>query len=197
VNDDALNPFHVRAVRADEWARVKELRLRALRDPAAPLAFLETYDTAVGRPDSFWQDRAAGGPGVRQFVGVTRDGTWAGSVTALVEEAGSIDFMNRTVQERMGHLVGVFVLPEFRGSPLAGHLLSAAVGWCWSVEEPRLDRVRLFVHEDNVRARGAYAKLGFAPTGTTVPFSPDPASDELELAVSRRTAVLRNDGEGA
>src|SRR4051794_41079602 len=51
--------YVVRVVRAEEWASVKALRLLALEDPAAPLAFLETYETAAERPDSFWQKRAA------------------------------------------------------------------------------------------------------------------------------------------
>jgi hypothetical protein len=51
--------YVIRSIRADEWPAVKELRLRALRDPLAHLAFLETYDDAVGRPDSYWQERTA------------------------------------------------------------------------------------------------------------------------------------------
>ncbi|CAL9509048.1 hypothetical protein SUDANB140_03602 [Streptomyces sp. enrichment culture] len=51
--------YVIRSIRADEWPAVKELRLRALRDPVADLAYLETYDDAAGRPDSLWRERAA------------------------------------------------------------------------------------------------------------------------------------------
>lgn len=196
TDDDAEGPsggsadaYAIRAVRADEWVRVKELRLLALQDPMAPLAFLETHDSTVARPDEFWQQRAAGGPTARQFVAETATGDWVGSVTALVEQAGAVDFMNTTITESMGHLVGVFVLPGHRGSRLAQRLLAGAVDWCWSLMDPRLERVRLFVHEENVSARRAYRKLGFAATGTTVPFAPDPSANELELAVTRSTFV--------
>ncbi|MBB1246684.1 hypothetical protein GL263_24485 [Streptomyces durbertensis] len=37
----------IRPVRPEEWPQVKELRLAALRDPAAPIAFLETYEEAA------------------------------------------------------------------------------------------------------------------------------------------------------
>ena len=50
----------IRSIRADEWPAVKELRLAGLRDPVAHLAFLETYEEAVAKPDGFWRERAAG-----------------------------------------------------------------------------------------------------------------------------------------
>lgn len=55
----------VRPIRADEWPKAKELRLLALKDPAAPIAFLETYEQAATEPDSFWQERAKGRPAGR------------------------------------------------------------------------------------------------------------------------------------
>ncbi len=72
--------YEVRAVRADEWRQVRELRLAALQDPVADIAFLETYETAVDLPDAFWQQRAEGAAegadGVRQFVAEAADGSW-------------------------------------------------------------------------------------------------------------------------
>lgn len=52
--------YVIRAVRGDEWEKVKELRLVALRDPAANVAFLETEEGALAQGDEFWQQRAAG-----------------------------------------------------------------------------------------------------------------------------------------
>ena len=176
----------IRGVRADEWAKVKEFRLLALRDPMAPLAFLETYEGAERRPDSFWQQRAAGavrGTRSRQFVAEAPDGAWSGSVSVMVEESGTTDFMQKTVVEAQGHLVGVYVRPEHRGGGLVKELVAAALDWAWSMEEPRLALVRLYVHENNPRAQAAYRRIGFAPTGLTVPFEPDPSSRELELAI--------------
>lgn len=55
----------IRAVQPDEWAKAKDIRLASLQDPAAPVAFLETYEEALEQPDSFWQERAAGSsPGI-------------------------------------------------------------------------------------------------------------------------------------
>ncbi|MDR6974509.1 GNAT superfamily N-acetyltransferase [Streptomyces sp. 3330] len=184
--------YAVRVVRADEWASVKDLRLLALRDPVAPLAFLETYEAAAARPDSFWQERAAGaaegGTGVRQFVAESEGGQWVGTATVLVEEAGTDDWAGFPVERRQGHVVGVFVREEWRGSGLTRALLDAAVNWSW---ELGLGRVRLIVHEKNLRAQRAYRKAGFIPSGRTVPLGQDNGEDEYEFVLERPEASDR------
>ncbi|MEV8340559.1 GNAT family N-acetyltransferase [Streptomyces niveus] len=186
----------VRAVRADEWARARDLRLEALRDPAAPVAFLETYEDSVRRPDSFWRERtgrSARGASARQFVAESADGgEWAGSVVALVERRGVADAVGGVRAYDQAHLVAVYVRPEYRGSGVLKELFDAATAWAWSLEEPRVERVRLLVDERNGRARAAYRKLGFEPTGVTFPVAGDPVESgasarEFELAVARPT----------
>jgi GNAT superfamily N-acetyltransferase len=176
----------IRAIRTDEWAAVKRLRLAALRDPLAPLAFLETYEDAVAKPDAYWQERtstaAEGAFQRQQFIAERPDGEWDGSVTVLVEEAGTEDFLGHLVEQRQGHLVGVFVRPEQRGSGLAGALFDAAVDWCW---RSGLQRVRLFVHEDNGRAEVFYRKAGFVPTGVSGPVPGDSGHREREMVLGR------------
>jgi GNAT superfamily N-acetyltransferase len=177
--------YEVRAVRAEEWAAVRELRLLALRDAAAPLAFLDTYEKAVARPEGFWRDRArnaAEGLSARQFVAVrASDGLWVGGVVALVEEAGTEDFFGLPVAERQVQLVGVYVRPEARGVGVTEALFEAAVEWARGVAGVR--RVRLHVHEDNARAAGFYRKFGFVPTGGAVPNPGDPAKSDLEMVL--------------
>ncbi|MCI3227058.1 GNAT family N-acetyltransferase [Streptomyces sp. NP-1717] len=178
----------VRAVRTDEWARAKEFRLDALRDPVAPIAFLETYEDAVQRPDSFWRERterSARSASVRQFVAELADGGWAGSVVALVERRGAADAFDGLSAHDQAHLVAVYVRPEHRGAGVLKELFDAATAWAWSLREPRVERVRLYVDERNGRARGAYRKLGFEATGETVLVDDEPSARELELAVSR------------
>ncbi|MFF9816771.1 GNAT family N-acetyltransferase [Streptomyces sp. NPDC014006] len=176
----------IRPIRAEDWPAVKELRLAALRDPLAHLAFLETYEQAAERSDAFWQERAAGsgegGTGARQFVAEGADGQWAGSVTVLVEEAGTTDWAGFPVERRQGHVVGVYVRPEHRGSGLTKALFDAALEWAWGIG---LERVRLIVHEDNKRAQGFYRKAGFVPSGLTVPLPGAPEQTELEFVLER------------
>ncbi|MFF4186822.1 GNAT family N-acetyltransferase [Streptomyces sp. NPDC001691] len=178
----------IRPVRADEWLKVKELRLASLLDPAAPVAFLDTYESAVARPDAYWQERAAGASqqegSVRQFIAEGPDGEWAGQVVVLVEAEGDDDVFGNRIAAPQAHLVGVFVRPGHRGVGLTERLFAAALEWAWALPEPRLHRVRLFVHENNPRAQGFYRKAGFVPTGVTALLSGDGFYD-LEMEIIR------------
>jgi GNAT superfamily N-acetyltransferase len=179
--------YLIRSIRADEWAAAKALRLAALQDPVAHLAFLETYDQAVAQPDEFWQARAVGaaeGQSQRQQIIAEGDGgEWIGSVVVLVEEAGEPDPFGSIAQQRQGHFVAVFVRDAWRGCGVSEALFAGALEWAWGVG---LERVRLFVHEDNPRAQGFYKKVGFVLTGRTVPMAGSSTGErELELEFVR------------
>ncbi|MEW2413239.1 GNAT family N-acetyltransferase [Streptomyces sp. NPDC046866] len=182
----------IRPVRAEEWQKVKEFRLDALRDPVAPMAFLETLEQASAQPDSFWQERArraAEGVQVKQFVAEDAGGRWDGSVSVFVEAQGDADFFGRVIPENQGHVVGVFVRPGQRGSGLTDALFEAALQWMWSLEEPVLSRARLFVHEGNERAGGFYRRFGFRASGLVVPKPGDASAKELEYLYPRPAAA--------
>ncbi|MBB6435784.1 ribosomal protein S18 acetylase RimI-like enzyme [Streptomyces candidus] len=188
-DQDRFMKHLIRRVRADEWRQVRDLRLAALQDPAAPIAFLETYEDASTRPDTFWQERAANaaqGDAVAQFVAEAPDGSWDGTVSVLVEGRGSESAFSDPAVMDQTHVVGVFVRPEARGAGLADALFRVGLAWSSAVEEPRVQRVRLFVHERNARAQGLYRKLGFERTGVTVPMAGDRSDErEIEMAVQR------------
>ncbi|CAL9493587.1 Mycothiol acetyltransferase [Streptomyces sp. enrichment culture] len=170
---------------------MKELRLTALRDPVAHLAFLETYEEAAARPDSFWRDRTARAAqeagAVRQFVAVTEAGQWVGTVAVLIEEAGTKDWAGLPVERRQGHLIGVYVAPDHRGGGLTRALFAAALEWAW---QRGAERVRLIVHPENGRALGFYRKAGFVRSGVTVPLAGKPGEHEWEMVYERS----RSDG---
>ncbi|MFJ6528497.1 GNAT family N-acetyltransferase [Streptomyces longwoodensis] len=176
----------VRTVRAEEWPAVKELRLFALQDPVAHLAFLETYDEALARPDEFWQGRAAGAadgaPGARQFVAEAPGGDLVGTLTVLIEEAGTVDWAGFPVERRQGHVVGVYVRPEWRGGGVSRALFDAGLSWAW---DSGVERVRLIVHEENGAAQALYRRIGFVPSGVTVPLGHGDDEAELEFVLER------------
>ncbi|MER6284853.1 GNAT family N-acetyltransferase [Streptomyces sviceus] len=178
--------YVIRSVRADEWPAAKELRLAALQDPVAPLAFLETYEEAATRPDSFWQERTAkgaeGADEAQTVIAEAPDGRWVGTVTVLLEEPGTTDWAGFPVERKQGHVVGVFVRPEERGNGLTDVLFDAAVEWAWA---HGAERVRLIVHEDNGRAQRFYRKAGFEPTGVVVALTAASGESELEFALER------------
>lgn len=178
----------IRPVQQEDWTKIKALRLDALRDPVAHLAFHDTHEQAAARPDDFWQDRAAGaaeGKTSRQFIAEAADGHWLGMVSVLVERSGVETFFGDVPEVAQTHIVGVFVRPEARGTGLAEELFQAALGWSWSLTEPSVERVRLFVHEDNGRAEAMYAKVGFKRTGHSVPAAGQPTRSDNELALLR------------
>ncbi|MCA5894090.1 GNAT family N-acetyltransferase [Isoptericola sp. NEAU-Y5] len=170
--------YVVRRMRADEWRQAKELRLAALLDPAAPVAFLETHDDAAARPDLFWQDRALGNATSDAVCGVVAldpDGRWVGTATGLVEEPGTTDFAGLPVERRQVHLVGVFVRPEHRGTGLLARMFDEVQDWARGLG---VSTARLCVHVRNPRAQAAYRRYGFTPSGERFVLD---AGEELEM----------------
>ena len=168
----------IRRVRADEGERVRDLRLDAVRDPDASIAFLHSYETEAAHPDEFWHDRAANaaeGDGVAQFVAEVDD-AWIGSVTVIRWKEGDTDHHGREVSATRGDVVGVFVRPENRAGGTIDALLGAAADWARSWGDTALV---LDVHVDNHRAQGAYRRAGFVETGLRFTGSIGP---ELEMS---------------
>jgi GNAT superfamily N-acetyltransferase len=154
----------VRRVRADEWTLARSLRLDALRDPDARLAFLDSYDDAVQRPDAHWQDRAARsaeGDDAAQLVAIDDD-VLVGTVTVIVQAAGSQDHHGLLVERSRAVLVGVYVRPAYRGTGVTADLIDAAADWC---RGRGFSELVLDVHRDNARAQTAYRRAGFTPSG--------------------------------
>ena len=93
----------VRRVRPTSGERVRELRLEALRDPDAAIAFLDDLRRCrrASRTSSGRQRAAAAAAGetAAQFVGGRRrDAGWA-ALTGLVARAGALDHLGRTCDD--------------------------------------------------------------------------------------------------
>lgn len=164
-----MDTITVRPVREHEWREVRALRLRALQDDAASIAFVDDFASASSQPDEFWKLRvvrasAEAGPdaAARQFVAIADDGAWIGSVTVIVERAGEQDYEGALIERSGGAIVGAYLDPAFRGRGIIQSLIASALDW---IRERRLDHARLYVHTDNLPAQKAYEKAGFRPTG--------------------------------
>ncbi|WP_369145516.1 GNAT family N-acetyltransferase [Streptomyces sp. R44] len=185
--------YSIRTIRADEWEKTREIRLAALQDPVAHLAFLDTYVDAVERPDAFWIERAEGGSetgdgAVRQFVAEAPDGSWAGTITVLVERPSDEVRFGEAAKVDQTHIVGVYVRPEARGTGVIDALFRAGVEWSWTLPEPVIARVRLYVHEENARAAAFYRRFGFVATGERVAVPGSDSAQELEYEFVRPSA---------
>src|SRR5262245_34574234 len=110
-----------RRVRAEEWERLRAIRLHALAD--APMAFGSTLADEQTRPDEFWRGRAAGGASDddRATFIAECDGVWVGIGTCVLEEGGT--------GERPAWVFGMWVDPAVRRQGTAQALLRVLAGW--------------------------------------------------------------------
>ncbi|WP_223172686.1 GNAT family N-acetyltransferase [Microbacterium sp. NIBRBAC000506063] len=177
--------FSVRRVRTDEWPRVRALRLEALQDADAAIAFLDNHASSAARPDDFWRERAenaASGDAAAQFIAEEGD-DWIATVTVLRRAAGEADHHGLPLPHARADVVGVYMRPSHRGRGLIDALLTSAAEWS---QEHGDHALTLDVHADNARARAAYARCGFVLTGRRFTSA---IGDEVEM---RR--VLRHAG---
>ena len=158
----------VRRIRPQEWPQSKALRLEALAD--TPIGFLETLAQAQQLDDEVWQQRAVrGAEGGEAFQVLAWDGERP--------VANSVSFL----RDGRAWLAAVYVSPAARGAGLLAELVGACADWA---RAQGADELVLEVHEDNARARTAYARLGFFETGATRPYAPDPTRRELEMVLA-------------
>ena len=166
----------VRRVGVQEWREIRALRLQALADPVAEIAFLTTLEQERARTDAFWQERAAGaaiGENAAQFVAIAGS-DWVGTATVLLREDGDAEPGRHaesagempSVCAGRADVVAVYVSPRHRGVGILDALFEAAAEFAALRGASALT---LDVHPENERAQRAYRRLGFAPTGVTVP----------------------------
>jgi ribosomal protein S18 acetylase RimI-like enzyme len=141
----------IRPIRADEWRRWRDVRLRMLREESAQ--FGTRWEDASREPDERWRawaGEAARGETRALFVADRADG-WVGVVGAFLR-----------VDPREAQLISMWVDPKARGQLLAERLIRAVADWASS---RGCAEVYLFVQETNVRAQRVYERAGFHPTG--------------------------------
>ncbi len=162
----------LRRVVEDDWSLLRDVRLEMLRD--TPLAYLETLADAEPRTEEEWRFRSnRGSTGPTELALAAEDPErpdhWVGYLACFVDSPGQ------------GHVVSVYVAPAHRGTGLAGRMLDGVVEW--GRGEAGLDRLHLYVHEDNPRARAFYRRYGFTETGGRMPYDLDPTKSEVEMAL--------------
>lgn len=179
--------YDIRPLRSDEWRESRDLQLRALQDADAAVAFFETHDQALAKPEDEWRNWAAiagtaaqGSPFVRDFVAVTLFGEWVATSTVLIRMAGDPELGGGEVDSDRGDFMGVWIDPHHRGQGLLPRLMGTAMTWLSGIG---VSRAALWVHEENDRAQRAFERVGFEPTGLRVQESKGP-----EIQLARRTS---------
>ena len=160
--------LRIRPVRADEWRRWRETRLRMLRDDSD--FFSSRYDDMVREPDGTWREwvaEAAAGDQKTLFV-AEEDGHWLGVVGAFAR-----------VNPLEVQLISMWVDPKARGRGIADELIRAVAGWTLGRGSTR---VVLFVQEANEPAQQLYERAGFKRTGDRAPVAAGRSAFKVVLA---------------
>jgi|SRR6185312_7493765 len=165
-----MNPeeFTIRRTDEADWREVRGLRLQMIRD--TPDACAETLADALAHDESEWRLRGRRGTAEHgiQLAAISGTGQWAGTMGGFVPDSAAGPL-----------LVGVFVVPEWRGSRvgLADALLGSVEEWA----RAEGGRLTLHVHEDNAHAIRFYERHGYTATGHSVEYNVNPAKRELEM----------------
>jgi ribosomal protein S18 acetylase RimI-like enzyme len=147
--------MEIRPIRADEWLRWREARLRMLREEAA--YFSTRYEDAVREPEEVWRARTAeAAEGTDKILFVADDDD------SLLGVVGGF----RRLDPLEVQLVSLCVDPKARGRGVARSLIRAVASWA---RERGARRIVLFVQEANAPGRALYARAGFRATGDREP----------------------------
>jgi GNAT superfamily N-acetyltransferase len=131
----------VRRARADEWERLRDLRLRGLRED--PHAFTSTYENEKDDPEEEWRSWT-------EESAVFVAGDWEGMTASFL------------VDDDSARLVAMYVTPEARGRGFGRELVAAVEEWASEQGSPR---VVLWLKPENVQARTLYERCGYRATG--------------------------------
>jgi len=161
----------IRRIRADEWQRLRALRLHALAD--APTAFGSTLAREEAFAETVWRERAAGGAAGDDRVTVIaeQDGRWVGLATCLLSSPDEPEAAVPT-------LVGMFVEGSARRQGIGKALVDTIVGWARNRGAARL---ALCVTSSNRAAVALYSRCGFRLTSKTKALAHTPALWECEM----------------
>jgi ribosomal protein S18 acetylase RimI-like enzyme len=150
----------VRRLGPDDWATLRDIRLRALAE--SPDAFGSTLEREQAFTEEDWRRRASGP------VVVVHD-------PRPVAMGGTFD------REGVLHVWGMWTDPAHRRRGHARRVLDALI--------PADRGARLDVNLANPDARAVYERYGFAGTGETEPLRPG-SEQTMELMVLRRPEDL-------
>jgi GNAT superfamily N-acetyltransferase len=152
----------VRAVGADEWEALRDVRLAALKE--APSAFGSTYTREASFTEEQWRGRIN-----------ARSATFFANAAEDTEPAGLAGVY---AEDGVADLVSMWIRPSARGQGAGAALIGAAADWAKARGH---DALYLWVTEANASARKLYERCGFTPTGERQPLPSDPSLTEMRM----------------
>ena len=162
----------VQRLRKDEGTRLREVRLRALRD--APYAFSSWLEREAEYSPDMWEDRAA-----------QSDAGEAGAVFVAIENGRCLGMAGSYFGDEdrdVAILWGMWVDPRARRRGLGRELVNAVVAWARDCGARRLE-LSVTDSEPSRPAAALYRGLGFVETGKQEQLASD--SSLVAVAMSR------------
>ena len=150
----------VRRLTEDDWEALRDRRLEALSE--APEVFGSSLARELGFKESHWRMRLRSSA----WFAADDDGAWVGLVCGMPEPGAEPD-------DR--HVLALWVRPANRGQGVTAELLRAIESWA---RQDGARKLSLWVVQDNLTAQTSYRRLGFEPSGVTMPLPRDPSRTE-------------------
>ena len=169
-------PVALRELEREDWPRLRELRLHALR--AEPGLFFSSFDAEAGHNDEHWM-KLAGGDDQHQLFGLFAGEKLVGISGVFTDRD---DPTGRTAALGMS-----YILPEYRGQGFASRLYEARLAWARA--RPNFLRAVVGHRLSNEPSRRAIARFGFTWTETK-PYSWPDGTDEEHVGYE---LILRDD----
>lgn len=138
---------------AADAPRYRALMLHAYEHAAD--AFTSTAEERAREPDTWWVRRVADPAGMTAAFGAVQGADLVGTV--------ALEFSAKPKTQHLALVVGMYVMPGWRGQGLARQLLQAAIDHC--VDRGDILALQLTVTEGNDAASRLYRELGFSQFG--------------------------------
>jgi GNAT superfamily N-acetyltransferase len=158
-----LRQPRIRRLDDGEWARYREIRLRALAD--APAAFSTSVADAARWTETEWRARVSG----RTTFVADDDGSLVGLACGIAAD-----------QPDAAELISLWVEPAWRARGVGGQLVEAVAAWAAG---EGVSYLRLWVADGNGAAERLYRRHGFRRTGERQPLG---TGGRTEFAMERK-----------
>lgn len=120
-----------------------------------PDAFTSTAEERAAEPDSWWITRLADPAGQTAAFGAFKGEELVGTV--------ALEFSNKPKTRHKGHLIGMYVKPQARGTGAGRLLVERAL--VHASARPGVEVLTLTVTQGNVPAESLYRSVGFREFG--------------------------------
>lgn len=161
---------------ASDAPRYRDVMLHAYEHAAD--AFTSTAAERAREPEAWWVRRVADPSGNTAAFGAVQDADLVGTV--------ALEFSAKPKTRHLALVVGMYVMPAWRGHGLARQLLQAAIDHC--VHRGDILALQLTVTEGNEAAIRLYQGLGFSPFGLEPMALLTPSGFKSKLHMWRRIA---------